>query len=142
MKNLNKILLIVAVLLIIAFLFHFIEPYDTVRSTADFQGDRGFGFSSPDSTYSSSSHDQDESSQVGTTSYRDFFGAGSGGESSYGDFYESSSGGESSYGDFFDSGSDSDSGSDYGSDSGSDFGGDGGDSGGDSGGDGGDGGDW
>ena len=122
MNKLNKILLIAAVLLIIAFSFHNIRPSDTIRGTTDFQGDRGLGFGSSDGTYSPSSHEQGESSQVGTTSYQDFFGTGSGGESSYGGFYESSSGGESSYGDFFDSGS--------GSDSGSDSGGDGGDSGG------------
>src|SRR5664280_2498476 len=126
MNKLNKIFLIAAVLLIIAFSFHIIKPYDTVGSTADFQGDRGLGFGSSDGTYSPSSHEQGESSQVGTTSYQDFFGTGSGGESSYGDFYESSSGGESSYGDFFDSGSGSDSGSESG-DSGGDSGGDDGD---------------
>jgi hypothetical protein len=117
MNKLNKILLIVAVLLIIAFSFHIIKPYDTVRNTTDFQGGRGIGFGSSDGTHSPLSHEQGESSQVGTTSYQDFFGTGSGGESSYGDFFDS------------------------GSDSGSDSGGDGGDSGGDSGGDGGDGGD-
>jgi hypothetical protein len=138
MNKLNKILLMAAVLLIIAFSFHIIRPYDTVRSTADFQGDRGIGFGSSDGTYSPSTHEQGESSQVGTTSYRDFFGTGSSGESSYGDFYESGSGGESSYGDFFDS----DSGSESSSESGGDGGDSGGDSGDDGGGDSGDDGDW
>jgi len=146
MNKLNRILLIAAILIIIALSFYFIKPHDTVRSTADFQGDSGIDFGSSDYTNSPSSDEQEESSQ-GTTSYEDFFGTDSGGESSYGDFYESSSGGESSYGDFFDSGSDYDSGydsdydsgydsgydSDYdsGYDSGSDSGGDGWDSGGD-----------
>ena len=148
MIKLKKTILIVAILLIIAFSFYIISPHDTVRTTTDFQGDYVPDFGSSDYAHPPSSSEPGESSQVGTTSYQDFFGTDSGGESSYGDFYESSSGGDSSYGDFFDSGSDSgsdyDSGYDSGSDSGSDFGGDSGGDGGDSGdgGDGGDGGDW
>ena len=138
MNKISKILLIAAILLIIAFSFHNIRPYDTVGSSTDLQRDGGLDFGSSDGSYSPPSHEQGESSQAGTTSYKDFFGTGSGGKSSYRDFYESSPGGESSYGDFFDSGSGSDSGSDSSSDSSSDSGSDSGGDGGDSGGDGGD----